>query len=251
MPKLIDLTGQKFNRWTVLERAENKGKAVYWKCQCECGTIKNVQGHHLRNGASKSCGCLQKEIAKNTLSQIGQNNFNDLSNKRFGFWTVIKDSGKRASNGSIIWHCKCDCGEEKDLESRYLLYNVSISCGCKARISKGEELISSLLTQAGIPFETQKTFEDCRFPNTGALAKFDFFVNGEYLIEYDGQQHFYTGGWADEEKVEKIQERDAFKDQWCKQHNIPLIRIPYIKYETLTIDDLLLNRKEQLDEVLY
>ena len=32
MAKFIDLTGQKFNRWTVLERAEYKGKVVYWKC---------------------------------------------------------------------------------------------------------------------------------------------------------------------------------------------------------------------------
>ena len=40
MPKLIDLTGQKFGRWTVLERAFNGKREVYWLCQCDCGTIK-------------------------------------------------------------------------------------------------------------------------------------------------------------------------------------------------------------------
>ena len=240
MAKFIDLTGQKFNRWTVLERAENKGKVVYWKCECECGTIKDVQGNHLRDGTSKSCGCLQKEIAKKTLSQIGQNNSNDLTNKKFGFWTVIQDSGKRASNGSIVWHCKCDCGKEKDLESRYLRDGISISCGCQTRISKGEELIATLLTQAKIPFETQKTFESCRFPETNLLAKFDFFVDGKYLIEYDGQQHFHIGGWINEEDLQKIQKRDTFKYKLCKENNIPLIRIPYTKFDSLTINDLIL-----------
>ena len=181
MGKFIDLTGQKINRWTVIERAENRGKAVYWKCKCECGTIKDVKGSHLRDGSSQSCGCLQKEVAKDFLSQVGQNNFNDLTNKEFGFWTVIKDSGKRASNGTIIWHCKCRCGEEKDLESRYLLKNISISCGCKRRLSKGEEKITKILTDANIPFQTQKTFENCRFPDTNALAKYDFFVNNKYF----------------------------------------------------------------------
>lgn len=242
MGKFIDLTGQKINRWTIIERAENKGKAVYWKCKCECGTIKDVKGSHLRDGSSQSCGCLQKEIAKDFLSQVGQNNFNDLTNKEFGFWTVIKDSGKRASNGAIIWHCKCQCGEEKDLESRYLLKNISISCGCQRRLSKGEEKITKILTDANIPFQTQKTFENCRFPDTNALAKYDFFVNNEYLIEYDGEQHFFynNNGWANEEKYKKTKEHDEYKTKWCKENNIPLIRISYEKYETLNINDLLL-----------
>lgn len=242
MGKFIDLTGQTFNRWTVIKRAENRGKEVYWQCQCECGNIKDVKSYHLRHGASKSCGCLQKEIAKQHLSEIGKNNTNDLTNKTFNFLTVIKDSGKRGSNGCIIWECKCICGNKREVASKHLTSNEIISCGCKKRKSKGEEKIFQILQKENIPFETQKSFETCRFPDTNALAKFDFYVDNKYLIEYDGEQHYYykNSGWLTEEHFQRTQERDKFKTKWCEENNIPLIRIPYTKYKNLTINDLIL-----------
>jgi hypothetical protein len=66
--KKIDMTGWKMNehgvsnsRWTVLREGQFKGHQRYWFCQCECGTIKEVQGGHLRDGSSISCGCINKE----------------------------------------------------------------------------------------------------------------------------------------------------------------------------------------------
>ena len=61
--KLKDLTGKSFGRLTVLERAANAGAHVRWSCRCECGNAKVVQGASLRSGATKSCGCLSREIA--------------------------------------------------------------------------------------------------------------------------------------------------------------------------------------------
>lgn len=64
MGKLIDLTGQRFGRWTVLSRAEsNKWRATRWLCQCDCGKTKIVVGSSLRRGLSLSCGCLHDELA--------------------------------------------------------------------------------------------------------------------------------------------------------------------------------------------
>lgn len=65
---LIDLTGQKFGRLTVIERAENyiekSGcKRVQWFCQCDCGNTTKVIGKNLKLGITKSCGCLQKDRA--------------------------------------------------------------------------------------------------------------------------------------------------------------------------------------------
>lgn len=242
MPKFIDLTGQKFNRWTVIERAENQGKSVCWLCECECGTRKIVRGGHLKSGASQSCGCLKREVSAAICKELGSKNNNHLEGQRFGDWTVLKDSGKRYSNGSIIWTCQCKCGTIKDIESRYLINHISLNCGCERINSKGENKIIELLKQYNIPFETQKTFESCRFPDTNRLAKFDFYVNNQYIIEYDGELHYqYSTGWATKEKMEKIQEHDEIKIQWCKDNNIPLIRIPYTKYETLCIQDLILD----------
>lgn len=61
MGKFIDLTGQKFGRLTVLERAENKGRTTMWFCKCECGNQTNVCGNDLKRGRTISCGCYRSE----------------------------------------------------------------------------------------------------------------------------------------------------------------------------------------------
>jgi len=59
----IEMAGKRFNRWTVIKSAENdKYGSVMWVCRCICGTIRIVNGGNLRNGKSKSCGCLRLEI---------------------------------------------------------------------------------------------------------------------------------------------------------------------------------------------
>ena len=57
-----DLTGMKFGRFTVVSRAanDNRGQAR-WICSCECENRVAVRGTDLRNGRSKSCGCLHRE----------------------------------------------------------------------------------------------------------------------------------------------------------------------------------------------
>ncbi|MCK5603541.1 hypothetical protein KAR91_16775 [Candidatus Pacearchaeota archaeon] len=65
MSKLIDLTGKKFGRWTVLNRPYVITDGITrWSCVCECGNEKMVNGSCLRRGTSKSCGCFRSEISK-------------------------------------------------------------------------------------------------------------------------------------------------------------------------------------------
>lgn len=63
MGKFKDLTGQKFGRLTVVERAPNKGKRTMWFCVCDCidKTTCVVSGCNLKSGHSKSCGCIERE----------------------------------------------------------------------------------------------------------------------------------------------------------------------------------------------
>ena len=66
MGKLKNLTGQRFGKLTVIERADDKitssGKNyVQWKCKCDCGNIKIVYSSNLLNGTTQSCGCLRKD----------------------------------------------------------------------------------------------------------------------------------------------------------------------------------------------
>ena len=65
MSKLIDLIGRKFGKLTVIKKVESNslGRAM-WLCKCDCGNEVIVQGTCLRNGNTKSCGCLRIENSK-------------------------------------------------------------------------------------------------------------------------------------------------------------------------------------------
>lgn len=63
MGKFIDLTGQRFGRLTVIERAMRvKGKNAFWVCRCDCGNTVKIDGSHLRRKLTLSCGCLHREL---------------------------------------------------------------------------------------------------------------------------------------------------------------------------------------------
>ena len=64
MGKTVDLIGQKFGRLTVIERCpRNKHGQDMWLCKCDCGKEKVINGQSLRRGRTKSCGCLNSELA--------------------------------------------------------------------------------------------------------------------------------------------------------------------------------------------
>lgn len=63
-----DLTGQKFWKLTVIKRAidhvQPSGKHVtMWECKCDCGKTTIAYGFNLKDGQSKSCGCLRTDFA--------------------------------------------------------------------------------------------------------------------------------------------------------------------------------------------
>lgn len=63
------MTGKKVNMLTVLRRApNNKEGDAMWVCRCDCENIKIIKGSHIRSGKTKSCGCLQKKVAKAMLA---------------------------------------------------------------------------------------------------------------------------------------------------------------------------------------
>lgn len=64
MPRALDLTNQRFGKLIALKRAPSKSGKTYWTCQCDCGTIKDIQTSHLTNDETRSCGCLERQINK-------------------------------------------------------------------------------------------------------------------------------------------------------------------------------------------
>ena len=236
MSKLIDMTGQKINRLTVLERAPKKPsrQRAYWICQCDCGKIIEVNGSDLRNGHTNSCGCYQKDRTSESCKI-------NLIGKTIGNFTVLEYIQKEKTNNASRskWRCRCNlCGNENVLLDGSNL-KVQYSCGCSIS-SKGERRIEEILLENNISFIKEKRFSDLRFKDTNYLARFDFFVNNNYIIEYNGVQHYIqkNGVFDNEEKFQKTQEHDRIKNEYCKKHNIPLIRIPYTHLDNITLEDL-------------
>ncbi len=125
-------------------------------------------------------------------------------------------------------------GEFKQIGSNHLQGN-----GCpKCNMSKGELAIKEFLLLNNISFENQKTFEDCK--NKRKLP-FDFYLPDYNLcIEYDGIQHFKPvqfNGTLEEakENFKQTKENDQIKNQYCKDNNIKLLRIPYWKLPNIKI----------------
>ena len=255
MSKVIDMTGQRWGKLVVLERAENDpyGKAQ-WLCQCDCGNQKIIAGASLRKGVTISCGChrlakIKQFNEQNTINEIGH---------RYGKLVVISKNtdSKLQQDGRAMWNCKCDCGNECVVMGKLLRNGHVNSCGCGVK-SKGELKIEQILKQLNINWVNQYKVNIAQNQYETQQEHpyyFDFAIidNNKlhYLIEYDGEQHFSfkenTDYWNNKENFQQTQQRDMIKNQWCKNNNIPLIRIPYTQYDKLCIDDLQLNTSQFL-----
>lgn len=114
MGKIIDLTGQRFGKLTVLEFSHIHLGLAMWLCECDCGKERIVNGNRLRKGRSQSCW--HKDV-------------DDLTGKKFGKLEVLKS----ADNfwGKSTWFCRCDCGVELTIYRYRLTEKGETSCGCE------------------------------------------------------------------------------------------------------------------------
>lgn len=92
MPKMNDLTGLRFGRWTVVEFADKAGQNARWLCRCDCGTDRIVQGTNLGRG-STSCGCLQRETIGNMRRKHGRS-----SERLYLIWWRMIDRCENVEN---------------------------------------------------------------------------------------------------------------------------------------------------------
>ena len=117
MPVLKDLTGQKFNKLTVLEQAPHQGNRVRWHCRCDCGREVVVDSASLKSGHTQSCGCIAKNV------------FLDLTGQKFGELIVI-ERGPNDRHSKAAWRCLCSCGNERVVASGQLKSGNATTCGC-------------------------------------------------------------------------------------------------------------------------
>lgn len=133
MSKALDLTGQRFGRLIVRNRAEDHytksgRKIIMWDCDCDCGDHITVSTSHLRSGHTVSCGCKGSESLQHDIL--------DLTGKKFGRLTVLgicpHEPGER-----VYWLCECDCGNVLKVTSNHLTSGHTKSCGCYRKENSG------------------------------------------------------------------------------------------------------------------
>jgi hypothetical protein len=246
--KKLNLMGQRFGKLVVIESAGSHNRKTWWKCKCDCGNEKIVDTGSLRSGNTKSCGCMRYDgLKKYNLAQSEANKI--PIGTRFGKLVVIEDIGFKThvkGHKRRFYRCQCDCGNICEASGNQLKGNNKKSCGtCEGSI--GELNIQQLLKDNHITFDYDKPLQD--FINaTGRRLRFDFILYDENknisrIIEFDGRQHVTgpdTNYWGHStDTLKQIQEKDRLKDFYCFDNNIPIVRIPYWKRDTLTIEDLL------------
>lgn len=128
MADLLDLSGQRFGRLTVIKKGKNHitsggHNITTWLCKCDCGNEVQVASQKLRKGHTTSCGCQKKENKGS--------HFEDLTGKRFNRLTVIRFIPQpERTTRQYDWWCRCDCGNEIKACASKLKSGAQQSCGC-------------------------------------------------------------------------------------------------------------------------
>ena len=241
----IDETGNKYGRLTVLYRSSKSlNQKVYWHCRCDCGNECDVSSEQLRNGGTRSCGCLHNELLREQQTQ-------DLTGQRFGKLIAIKNTGEQDKNHNRIWLCKCDCGNYKKVSSVFLIHGNTKSCGCLNSFNSiGSQKIEALLASNNIKYKKEYTFENLTGDDGITKLRFDFALlgfNGQiyWLIEYNGRQHYepveYFGG---REKFLQQIRYDKKKIDYCNNNHIPLLIIKYDENIDKKLESVIENMKK-------
>lgn len=147
MGRKIDLTGQRFGKWTVLSECKDRSNgSIKWLCRCDCGSEKEVNGQSLRRGKSMSCGCDKKY---------------DLTGKQFGKWRVISEIIENTKCNKSAWRCVCECGEISNVFTRNLISGSSKSCGCSTRLDLTFEKYGKLTVMERLPDRLGRSYWEC------------------------------------------------------------------------------------------
>ena len=214
-----DVTGMKFSRLLVTKVWWENGVSCC-ECKCDCGNTTTTKTSLVINGVTKSCGCYKKEVTSLTNTKD---------------WTgVVSPTGikfiepSHKVDGLWVWKCECGvCGKGILAFPHAVMSGHKKSCGCLSE-SFGEKFIDDILKEFDVNYKREYTFTDCK---DKAKLRFDFAIFNcddqlQFLVEYDGIQHFEEHFIGDE-PLEERQRRDDIKNDYCKKKNIELLRIPY------------------------
>ena len=178
-----DLTGQVFGELTVLRRAENpKTRGTVWVCKCSCGAEYEVQGTLLTTGRRTRCS-----------SNVHQKSYaySDITGQKFEMLTALYPVWERKDNRSVVWHCRCDCGNEVDVPYNNLVHCNMKSCGCRKKAH--DKKLGSFLTHIdGTSVDMIKSKKVPSDNTTGYRGV--YLIKGKYVAKIVFQKKAYYLG---------------------------------------------------------
>jgi len=176
-----DLTGKVFGELTVLkQQAPQRSGGACWRCRCSCGELYDVPATLLVTGQKTHCGgpAHEKHYA-----------YVDITGKKINSLTALYPLKERGPQGSVMWHCRCDCGREVDLSYNTLIYTNQRSCGCQKK--EHDQKLKTFLTHvAGTSVDMLKSKKIPKDNTTG--YKGVYLVRGKYIakIVFQKKQYF-------------------------------------------------------------
>lgn len=193
------LNGKVFGDLTALyaiDQQKGGNGGIWWRCRCSCGATYDVLATLLVTGRCTRCP-----------SSVHEKNYayKDIRNQRFHRLTALyRVKNASSKKGSVIWHCRCDCGNEVDYTYNELVYSNVKSCGCQKK--EHDEILASLTTHvAGTRLESLRS-EVIPTNNTTGFRGV-YFIKGKYVAKIVFQKKaYYLGSY---EKVEDAVEARA------------------------------------------
>jgi hypothetical protein len=100
---IINITGEKYGRLTVLNYIGTKNGTAVWRCRCDCGNEVNAKSNALKNGKTKSCGCMHREIAARTAKKT-HTKHGMIKTRLYHIWTNIKQRCRNKKQYAYKWY---------------------------------------------------------------------------------------------------------------------------------------------------
>lgn len=140
------LIGTQINKWSILDIIEHRGKDkgyIYARCQCVCGTIRDVRLSVLLNGKCVDCGCGRKERQKEKTRK----KYEHLIGTTINGWSILDiiPPDEKHHDTHVVGECKC--GTVKEVRLSYITSGRSKDCGCGRKETMSESLTKNLVGQ--------------------------------------------------------------------------------------------------------
>lgn len=200
-----------------------------------CGNTVTPRPSNLRTSGKGCKHCGRKLAAKNKM--LTNEEFVRRVYEQVGDEYTFNEPYKRYNAKHSLTHN--ECGLTYEVTPNQFLDHERRCPNCQSSI--GEQKIKKYLDDRGFKYKKEMTFDDLKYVNK---LRFDYgvFKDGELLtlIEFDGLHHVKPiKKWGGEETLKLTQTRDAIKNQYAKENNIPLLRIPYTKRKHISaiLDD--------------